>query len=65
MYRSPQPGGIDNNGDAKGDDKPKLEIPEAVDPSLEKDGNINAQELSDGVVAKVTCLKEYKLVMLL
>ncbi|MFU2134546.1 Ig-like domain-containing protein [Gallibacterium anatis] len=49
-----QPGGIDNNGDAKGDDKPKLEIPEAVDPSLEKDGNINAQELSDGVVAKVT-----------
>ncbi|HJF74723.1 MAG TPA: Ig-like domain-containing protein [Gallibacterium anatis] len=49
-----QPGGIDNNGDAKGDDKPKLEIPEAVNPSLEKDGNINAQELSDGVVAKVT-----------
>ncbi|ERF78207.1 hypothetical protein N561_07405 [Gallibacterium anatis 12656/12] len=49
-----QPGGRDNNGDAKGDDKPKLEIPEAVNPSLEKDGNINAQELSDGVVAKVT-----------
>ena len=49
-----QPGGRDNNGDAKGDDKPTLEIPEAVNPSLEKDGNINAQELSDGVVAKVT-----------
>ncbi|MFU2128334.1 Ig-like domain-containing protein [Gallibacterium anatis] len=50
-----QPGGTtDADSDGKGDDKPKLEIPEAVDPSLEKDGNINAQELSDGVVAKVT-----------
>ena len=50
-----QPGGTtDADSDGKGDDKPKLEIPEAVNPSLEKDGNINAQELSDGVVAKVT-----------
>ncbi|WP_409025669.1 Ig-like domain-containing protein [Gallibacterium anatis] len=50
-----QPGGTtDADSDGKGDDKPKLEIPAAVNPSLEKDGNINAQELSDGVVAKVT-----------
>ncbi|MBF4102989.1 hypothetical protein INT80_12555 [Gallibacterium anatis] len=31
-----------------------LKFLKQLDPSLEKDGNINAQELSDGVVAKVT-----------
>ncbi|OBW93190.1 hypothetical protein QV02_09570, partial [Gallibacterium anatis] len=50
-----QPGGAtDGDSNGKGDDKPTLEIPDAANPSLDQDGNINAKELKDGVLAKVT-----------
>ncbi|WP_230589054.1 Ig-like domain repeat protein [Gallibacterium anatis] len=52
-----QPGGTtDADSDGKGDDKPRITIPDASNPSLDKDGKINAAELSDadGVVINVT-----------